>query len=319
MGDGGELDVLDLCGKNRVFYLGANHVGVIEIKHGIDLVKDLVGNAGGNKRKQGLQQLMCQGNIQGVFVEVEELVDLAKQASVVFFVFDFEENEKHVVGVVLRRARWLQPDGTCPKEVGASALFVMIPGFDQQSKQDAVYRDGVFDGQLFELVQRQGATKQVAGLDSGVIECGVWRAALVMLKDKAPNQPNQRHGPQKESAKDPVIEGGGEVVPLALEVGALVIRRENVGQHVNQFVSVAIAVFDFEIQARSGLVVVSQQGCFPSAFLGDGLLQHVVGEGGPFAAWQGYHGVMIGDVEGCFTGNPLVVLDNFGEDGVVKH
>ena len=153
MGGSGELDVGDFGSNVGVVDLGSEDVGVIEIEDGVDLVKDLVGDFAGDEGKREGQELVEKRNIERVFVEMKELVDLAQQAAGFGVVFHFQENEKHVVGVVLRRACLLKTNGTTAENLATLCWFlVMVPRFDHEPIQHAVDRHVVLESNLFELV-----------------------------------------------------------------------------------------------------------------------------------------------------------------------
>jgi hypothetical protein len=64
------------------------------------------------------------------------------------------------------------------------------------------------------------------------------------------HDPNQVHYIEVKSSEDPVIKGGDKATPFAFEFGWGVCGGNDFGQHLDQFVSIAITVFDFEIKSR---------------------------------------------------------------------
>jgi hypothetical protein len=79
----------------------------------------------------------------------------------------------------------------------------------------------------------------------------------LVLDQKMRKDPNEIHYIKVKSSEDPVIEGRGKATPFAFEFGWRVVGRDHLGQHLDQFISIAITVFDFEIESGRFFLEIS--------------------------------------------------------------
>ena len=99
----------------------SDDVGVIEIEDCIHFVKEQMRDFLWNKRKTRSDHVICKRNVKGVFVKIEDLVDFLQHGLVVSFVFGFEKDKEHVVGVVFVEGlppRWSYSDRTRSQNFG---------------------------------------------------------------------------------------------------------------------------------------------------------------------------------------------------------